>query len=361
MTVLRESATNRHAEKSAAAERFLVCAPNWLGDTLMAMPAIRACYRRHRPAPEITVLCKPALLDLWRLFREPVRVIPLESGCAGVLRTANRLRSAAFQRAMILPNSFRSAWLPYLAGIPVRRGFPGHQRRWLLTERVARPAGADGTPVHQQCEYAAVTGIPWSRAQQQAENAEPVLWIPPNARMAAVEHWGGRLTGSVIMLFPGAARGPSKRWPSGLFAELGRRWLRETGGTVLIAGTSAEHGLCKDIACGIGAKAVNLAGKTPLPELAALVDQAAVVVGNDSGGTHLAAALATPVVSIFGQTNPAVTAPAGKHTRVIAAAAPRADRRIAREAPAARALLASISVDTVLETALAVVNEAHQS
>ncbi len=355
MTALHESATNEHANARDPAERVLVCAPNWLGDTLMAMPSIRALYDHIRPTPEVTVLSNPALLTLWRLFSKPVRVLRLDRGLGGTCRTVQRLRKAAFTQAIILPNSFRSAFLPFAAGIPVRRGLAGHQRRLLLTQTISHPAVDNAMPVHQCCEYAAVANVPLSSV----EAAEPVLSIPANARLTAAERWGDRMTGEVLMLFPGAARGPSKRWPASSFIELGRRWLHDTNGSIMVAGTMAEHELCETMSRNIGAKAANLAGKTPLPELAALIDMCSVVVGNDSGGTHLAAALATPVVSIFGQTDPAVTCPRGKHVRIIAAATAAANRRIDREAPAAQALLAAISVDTVFEAAMAVMNESR--
>ncbi len=356
MTVLRESATNEPVNTRDSGDRILVYAPNWLGDTLMAMPSVRAlCDNRH-PAPDVTVLCHPALLPLWRLFCRPLRVLRLERGLGGTRRTVQRLRAAALSQALIMPNSFRSALLPFAAGIPMRRGFAGHQRRMLLTEAVSYPAVYEGIPLHQCCEYAVVANVPFAAL----ETREPLLSIPPDARLAASERWGRRLSGDVLMLFPGAARGPSKRWPISSFSELGRRWLHATNGSVLVAGTTAEDELCETITRAIDARTVNLAGKTPLPELAALMSMCSVVVGNDSGGTHLAAALAIPVVSIFGQTNPAVTGPRAKYVRIIAAPTPAANRRIEREAPTAQALLAAIPADTVFEAALEVMNEFRQ-
>lgn len=354
MNALPESATNKPVTTLDTGRRILVCAPNWLGDTLMAMPAVRALIDR-RLSPDVTVLSHPALATLWRLFCRPVRVLRLEHGWLGTRRTVQRLRTAAFHQAMILPNSFRSAWLPFAARIPVRRGFAGHQRRLLLTQTVRHPAVYDGIGLHQCHEYAVVAGVPG----EEIETSEPLLMVPSRLRMAVTERWGARILGHVLLLFPGAARGPSKQWPSASFVKLGRRWLGETEGTVLIAGTRGEHALCETIRREIGGRTVNLAGRTTLPELTALLTLCSVAVGNDSGGTHLAAALAIPVVTIFGRTNPAVTGPRGKHVRIIAAPTPVADRRIARRAPDAEALLAAISVDTVFEATLAVMNTFH--
>ncbi len=350
MTALRESATNAREIGPDPGGAVLVCAPNWLGDVLMALSAIRALCRAQ-PTTPLTILCKPSLVSMWSLFPEPVGVIAIDGGLRGSWRTVRRLRAQRWARAVVFPNSFRSALLPFAAGIPVRRGFRGHQRRWLLSETVRRPVSPDGPPLHQSQEYAAVAGV----SPPEATGAS--LTVPDSLSMQVTAKWGCFLVGRVLVLFPGAAHGPSKRWPAASFAELGRCWRASVGGSVLVAGTAAEYGLCESVARGVGDQAVNLAGKTTLPELAALVSLCSMVVGNDSGGTHLAAALETPVVVVFGLTDPAVTAPRGRAVRVVAAAAEAPSRRIAGESATAQTLLATIPTAAVLAAVQALMAE----
>ncbi len=338
MTALRESVTNQPGTAPDPENRLLVCAPNWLGDALMALPAIRGLCRLRQPSA-VTVLCKPSLLELWPLFTEKVRIMTLHRGPRGMWSTICRLRAERFTHAIILPNSFRSAWLPFAAGIPMRRGQAGHQRRWLLTETVAR--SREKATRHQSREFADVAGVVC------AGETTPLVAVPHASRATALERLAPVAGHPLLMLFPGAARGPSKRWPPDAFADLGRLWHNDFHGAVLVAGTIAEYTLCERVARGIGDRVLNLAGKTRLTELAALVEQCSVAVGNDSGGAHLAAALARPTVVIFGQTDPAVTGPQGAAVRIIAAPATHTDRDIPRAAREAQELLASISVQTV--------------
>lgn len=337
----------------APGESLLVCAPNWLGDAIMAMPAIRALCRK-RPTPMVTLLCKPALTSLWELFSEPVRIISLQNGWGGTLQTVRCLRRQRFRHAFIFPNSFRSAWLPFAAGVPVRRGFSGHWRRSLLTAIVVPPVTANAQPVHQELEYAAIANV------RLETDHEPLLTVAEERKIKVAGRWGKRLSGPTLLLFPGAARGSSKRWPTDSFAALGCRWIDCTGGSVVIAGTAAESGLGALVARGIGDAALDLTGATSLPELAALIELCSVVVANDSGGAHLAAALGCPVVTIFGQTDPAITGPRGRTVRILSAPASAPARRIARVAPDARALLAALPVDKVLQTAVAAMAESRR-
>jgi heptosyltransferase-2 len=151
-------------------------------------------------------------------------------------------------------------------------------------------------------------------------------------------------------LLPGAARGPSKQWPREHFLALAHRWIRELQGGVAIFGSSAETELCGELAAAAGRGAISLAARLDIPEWAAALSLCDVVVANDSGGMHVAAAVGAPVVALFGMTDPARTGPLGPRCVVLQESPTRA-RDIPRGSPEARKWLAAIQPDRVYETA----------
>lgn len=318
--------------------RAVVVSPSWVGDALMAMPAVQA-LRAWRPGLELAVLAKPRVAPLWNLCRAVSEVLPLESGLRGSRSAARRLKERGFQAAWILPNSWRSAWIPWLAGVPVRVGFAGHYRRALLTE-VVSPFAA---PVHQSLESARLMGV-----DPRASLAGVDLNIPALIRARVGEQLSG-FRSPRIVLIPGAARGPSKRWPPERFAEAGRKLAGEWGGSVLVCGGGDERDLCEEVARMAGG--VSLAGRTSLQEWAALLSLSQFVLCNDSGGMHLAAAVGTPGIAIFGKTDPEVTGPMGGRIRVLRAATGPVSRAIRRDDREARFALEALSVDRVLTEA----------
>lgn len=330
--------TGSAGSASLESGRAVVVSPSWVGDALMALPAVRA-LRARKPGLELAVLAKPGVAPLWGLCRAVSQVIPLEPGLRGSRAAARRLKSEAFRAAWILPNSWRSAWIPWLAGVPVRVGFPGHFRRAFLTETV--PPFPD--PVHQSREVARILGV-----EPGALSGGGGLDLPVPLR----ERMAGELSAARpprIVLIPGAARGPSKRWPPERFAEAGRRLAAEWGGSVLVCGGGNERELCEAVARAAGG--TSWAGRTSLEEWAALLSLSHFVLCNDSGGMHLAAALGTPGVAIFGKTDPAVTGPAGGRIRVLRAGDGPVSRTIGRDDRAARLALESLPVERVLAEA----------
>ena len=375
----------------------LVYAPNWLGDAVMAMPALQVWRERH-PGARVTVLTRAGNAPLWRMHPAVDEVVCLAPGTRGTFRTGFSLRGRGFDTAYLLPNSFRSALVAFLAGIPRRRGFGRHARTLLLTS-VARPSTAPGD-YHQSRETAPILledGIPENlpapdlRVPEELREAtlrkfmvsvlgaarstppcpsgasplseggsSPVL--PPSERGVAAEPPGGvfratdKPTPPLISIIPGAARGDSKRWPH--FAEAGR--LLAAANPALrfaILGTQAEDGLCKQVADAIGAnRAVNAAGRTSLPEFAALLAASSAVLCNDSGGMHLAAAVGAPVVAVFGLTDWRRTGPLGDKVAIVRRDDVEGRRAIARESREAAAVLASIPAERVVSAALSLMD-----
>jgi len=154
-----------------------------------------------------------------------------------------------------------------------------------------------------------------------------------------------------ITLMPGAARGASKMWPLGHFEELAKHLLEQRSESIVFAGGGGDAPACEELAQAIGPRACSVAGKTTLPEWAALLGKSRLAVANDSGGMHLAAAVGAPVVGIYGMTDPEKTGPLGERFRVIQNSTIKA-RDIARNSDEARKALESIPPAQVLDAAL---------
>jgi heptosyltransferase-2 len=306
--------------------KVMVFSPNWLGDAVMALPAV-ANIRRHPPVGRLVVAARPGVAGLWRIVAgvDEVVVIPRARGMARwrmLGENAAALRRAAADAAVLLPNSPQAALMARRAGIPERWGYRGNLRGWLLTRAVPRPRGR----VHQADFYRHLT------AALGIANGDrvPRLDVPPAiieaARaMLAAAGWtpGRRLLG----LAPGAAYGGAKRWPPERFAAVAAELSRSHGLVPVLLGAEGD----RPAACAIEAElgrignagaaglAMNLAGQTDVPQLAGVLALCAAFVSNDSGAMHLAAAVGAPVVALFGPTDERVTAPVARRARVLTA------------------------------------------
>ena len=323
-------------------QRDLVVSVNWIGDAIMAMPGLQL-YRRAHPDRHITVLARGVIADLWKLSRAPDEVIRYDGrpGISDPLYTD--LRARGFTRAWVLPNSFRSAWLAFRSAAPERIGVPGRGRRWLLTR--CPPRWSDPARLHQAWEYLQLfqpDGSPGAIPP-------PELHVPHTDREAAIrKHGPFRIP--LVGMIPGAARGPSKRWPERHFIDLARRFVGE-GWSVALFGGHDDHALCDRISVAVDGVPVNLAGRTTLSEWAALLGECRTVVANDSGGMHLAAALGRPVVALYGITDPDRTGPIGPRCRILQKS-DRRSRDVPRESAEAEASLAAILPGEVYEAAM---------
>jgi heptosyltransferase II len=284
-------------------ERLLVRLPNWLGDALMARPALHALRAAH-PGARTTAVGPAALLELLRAERAWDDEEPLPAGPG----LAARLRARQPEAALVLPPSFSSALLAWRSGARVRVGFAHEGRSPLLTRALPRVARGDA---HLSREYLALAGELGAR-----EVLLPLLAIGAAARAAAAALRDGGARAPYAILAPGAAYGPAKRWEAGRFASLGRR-LAARGLQVLACGGAGDRAVCDEVAGAVGGGALSLAGRTGLGEQAALCADAAIVISNDSGLAHLAGATGAPTVAVFGSTSSAWTAPLGPRVRVV--------------------------------------------
>ncbi len=325
-------------------DKVLICGVNWLGDGIMSMPAIDL-YKIKNPDAHVSVLMKKNMIPLWKMCNAVDDIIELEEGLTGTLRTAEKLSRLGFARSYVFPNSFRSALIPFMAGVPFRRGVAGHKRSIMLNSLVS----ADAAGKHQSWEYAEILQV----TKDDGELELPMLDYKPDGVKVRKKHLGDfEAERSVVGIFPGAAYGPSKMWPAEYFISVGKKLTEDHKCHVLILGTDAERDVCMRVSEEIGDASVCLAGETTLPESALLLSDCSVVVCNDSGGMHLAAAVGTPLVAVYGITDPSKTGPMGKNHKVIQAEGVECNRDLDRDSPEAIEALKSIKPEEVYEAAV---------
>jgi heptosyltransferase-2 len=297
--------------------RIVVRAPNWVGDAVMAIPFL-ASLRLNAPNAAIHLVCRAALADLWEDLRLADRVIALDeqagrSGLRSVWRNARRLRPERYDLGFCLPPSFGSALMFRLAGVRRRVGHAADARGWLLSDRL--PYGADGRRPHRAEGYLQLLQLVWPEAQTDRN-----LHYRPGPQAVAV---ADTLLSSIMpplgapmAIAPGAAQ-PNKLWPAARFAEIGRRW-QAIGGQCWLVGGQNDCGACEAVAAGLSTSAThNLCGRGTLPVVGEIIRRAALFVGNDSGLSHLAAAVGTPVVVISGPGDPTEVAPFTVHALTV--------------------------------------------
>lgn len=284
--------------------RSLVIAPQWIGDAVMTEPLLR---RLHARGERIAVGALPWVAPVYRAMPQVEEVIefPFEHG--GLQwRERRRLARAVegrFEIAYILPNSLKSALLPFLASIPKRVGYLGEARVGLLTHRLKNPKGKPPMVAF----YSALSG----EADVQGDRPRLVLAEKSIAAALAAAHLP---RGGFHAFAPGAEYGPAKRWPAIHYAELAR--LLDT--PVVLLGSAKEAPLCDEIAQEAGdGRCLNLAGRTSLLDAFALIAAARAVVSNDSGLMHVAAAFGVPQVALFGSSSPEHTPPLNPRAQVI--------------------------------------------
>lgn len=302
--------------------------------------------KEREPACPLDVLAPDWALPLTARMQEVADAIALPGGhgelaFAARWRLARALRARRYTHAYVLPRSAKAALVPWLARVPRRTGYLGEMRYGLLND-VRRLNPAHETVMQRYAALALAPGAPLPAALP-----APVLQSPPQARRALLARLGLPADAGAVALCPGAEYGPAKRWPAQAYAALAGR-LVGTGRPVWILGSASERGLGEAIAARVPA-ARNLAGATTLVEAVDLLAAAAAVVTNDSGLMHVAAALATPLVAIFGSSSPRYTPPASDKARVIYHALP-CSPCFARECPLGHLnCLRGIGVDEVTD------------
>ncbi|MBI5898762.1 MAG: lipopolysaccharide heptosyltransferase II [Rhodocyclales bacterium] len=291
--------------------KTLVVAPSWIGDTIIAQPLLSLIKQRDAEA-RIEVFAADWSAPLLRRMAEVDAVITNPFGHGSLALGARRdigrrLASADFDIAYVLPNSWKSALVPYFAGIPLRVGYHG-EARYLLLNRRQRPDNVRHPRLVQR--YAALAGplpevLPQPRLTSSAE------------RQAAVRQALGLPQDAAPVIFcPGAEYGPAKRWPAAHFAALARH-LADKGWPVWLVGAAKDVAVGEEISGLSSGAALNLCGKTGLAQVIDLIAGARAVVSNDSGLMHVAAALDRPLVALYGSSSPDYTPPLSPHAKIL--------------------------------------------
>jgi lipopolysaccharide heptosyltransferase II len=294
--------------------KILVRAPNWVGDAVMAIPALEAIRRAHANS-EIVILARPAVAELYHDQAFADRVLEYDNrgrhrGWFGREKLVGDLRRERFDLAILLQNAFEAAWLAWRAGIPSRIGYARDGRGLLLTKPVRVPRDGE-IPRHESHYYLElVRRAGW--IESGGEIAPIRLRVSESARIAAEEtllRAGAKRGALRCAIAPGASYGAAKCWPPERFAALADRLISECGADVILFGTPGEEEMAARICSNMKCRAISLVGKTSMRDLAALFSACSIFIGNDSGAMHVAAAAGLPVIGIFGPTDPEGTAP----------------------------------------------------
>lgn len=306
--------------------KILVRATNWIGDAVMSLPALRAIRGRF-PDAQITVLAKPWVTALYDGESSIDRVVPLEGApgardWAAKWKLVRQLRGERFELAVLLPNSFESAAVVWMAGARRIVGYARDGRSALLSDAVAVPAKGE-IPPHERFYYLEML--------RRAGLIESIPDVPeiyldgiPEARRRGeklFERFGVKLP--VIGVSPGAAYGAAKRWLPERFGEAAARLAAEMHGSVAVFGSRAEKPMCDTVArvagghCPVHGLVHNFAGETDLRAFIDMTAACRLYLTNDSGAMHIASALGVPSVTVFGPTDEAATGPLGPTARLV--------------------------------------------
>ena len=294
--------------------RILVVAPSWIGDAVLTQPLFKRLRERHQ------ILKLDVFAPSWTrpVFRRMVEVDatlenPFRHGEFALKRryALGVELNGRYDQLIVLPNSFKSALVPFFAQIPLRTGYLGEARRGLLND--ARQLDELALPrlVDRYALLAEAAGQPLKRPV-----AAPVLNLNMEEREATLQKFGLSRSSPIAVLCPGAEYGPAKRWPPPYFAELARRFAAN-GHAVWIIGSAQDAPIGAEIAEAALGACIDLCGKTSLDEAIDLLSCAAVVVSNDSGLMHIAAALNKPLTAIYGSSSDAYTPPLSPRASVM--------------------------------------------
>ncbi len=295
--------------------RILIVAPGWIGDTLLAQPLLARLHALH-PGATIDALAAPSTAPVLARMPEITSVIvaPFAHGelkLGDRWRLARTLRVQAYTHAFVLPNSFKSALIPWFAAIPQRVGYMGEARYVVLNQRHRLDEAALPLMAERYAQLAESPAAPPHRPLVRTR-----LRVDEANRRDALQRLGLDATRPIVAFCPGAEFGPAKRWPAHHFAALGKT-LTSRGAQIWLFGSAKDNEAASAIAAALPDACANLAGKTDLASAIDLMSLARVVVANDSGLMHVAAALERPIVALYGSSSPRHTPPLSDRAALI--------------------------------------------
>ncbi len=365
-------------------DRIIVRGANWIGDAVMTLPALER-LRASFPRSHVALLATPltaGLFDSSPFVDEVVEYRRREEGVSAFWGAVRLMRARRFDLAALFQNAFEAALLAALGGARVRIGFAAQGRGPLLTHRLRRVPQSGGQPLthklgrvpqsggrHQihdyldvvaECERVCLGVNPESRIsnlESQVSTPLPSLTASPAQRQAAESLLRRAGAGSnsrpLVALNAGATNSRAKRWPEDRFAALADRLIESLGSRIVFIGAASERDCAERIIRRMKRRgAVNLAGETGMAELIGALDACDLLISNDTGPAHVAAALGRPTLTIFGPTNEFETAPQGPRAAVIRAEGVECARCMLRDCPIDHRCMTRVSPADVFERAL---------
>lgn len=337
-------------------ERVVVRAPNWVGDAVMSVPALRE-LRQILPDARITLVARPGTADIFidANFIDDV-LIYKRKGIASVRGQVRQWSHRQFDLAILLQNAFEAALIAWLARVPIRIGYNTERRGFLLTNPVPLPVWKDER--HESLYYSNIISV----LAHILDTPSPAGTIAAhldihvsadrkqNARALLQEH-GLRIGGPLVLLCPGSVNSRAKRWPAERYAALGDRFL-ESGANVVLIGSPGELEVSQEVCKRAQLQPVVLTGKTTVAEVTALISLADMLISNDTGPAHIGAALHTPTLVIFGPTNPLTTYPMSQNAEIIRSP-PDCAPCMLRDCPIDHRCMTVITPDEMFERAFA--------
>jgi heptosyltransferase-2 len=312
--------TSPHAARDtlpgAPVPRALLVAPAWIGDAVMAQVLLMR-LQQHRPGLQIDALAAPWVAPVLQRMPEIARIIdnPFAHGELSLkarFRLSRKLAANGYQQAYVLPNSLKSALIPFFAGIPERIGFTGEARYGLINRRHTLDQAALPLMVERFAQLAEAPGAALPRPLP-----SPRLLSNVQQQTTSFTLLGLRRPEKVAIFCPGAEYGPAKRWPARHFATLAEQ-LSERGYAIWMLGSAKDKAIGDEIIrLARQARPLNLCGSTSLTQAIDLIATADFVVCNDSGLMHVAAALARPLIAVYGSSSPGFTPPLSPQARIL--------------------------------------------
>jgi heptosyltransferase-2 len=301
---------------TTARRNVLVVGPSWVGDMVIAQSLFQIlCQQMHDV--QLSVLAPNWSLPLLGRMPEVAAVIasPFEHGRLSLrqrFQLAHQLRTKHFDQAIVLPRSFKSALVPFLAGIPLRTGFLGEKRYGLLND-IRR---INQTELPRTVQHFVQLGLPRGSAPEISPPL-PRLVAHPHAAAGILDRLGIQPSKKpVLVICPGAAFGPAKRWPPAYFAQIAQQQLLR-GWQVWLIGSQEDARITTEISGTESPHLYNLVGRTRLEDVVDLLSVASCVISNDSGLMHVAAAVDTPVIALFGSTSPKINPPLSPRATIL--------------------------------------------
>ncbi|MDO8813088.1 MAG: lipopolysaccharide heptosyltransferase II [Gallionella sp.] len=295
--------------------KILIVGPSWVGDCMLMQPMLMH-LRQHHPDCLIDVLAPPWTAALLYAMPEINEVIinPFPHGALRLMaryRLGKQLQATRYDQAIVLPNSWKSALVPFFAHIPLRTGFIGESRYILLND--ARKLDKTALPLMVERFAQLAEGM---QGEIPRPLANPKLAINEAQRDATLHRLSLMLDKPVAIFCPGAEYGPAKRWPTTYYADIAQR-LHQRGYAVWLIGSTKDKPVADEIDRLAGGQCNNLCGSTDLADAIALLSCAQLVISNDSGLMHLAAALDRPLLALFGSSSPQFTPPLSAQAQVV--------------------------------------------